>query len=178
MPDPVRSRHPDGQSTSQQPKWRQDFPIDTAQDEYVSRRDFAKFLVLTSGAMAVGQGYVVAQSALRRSREPGEPLAIARADEMAPGQVVRFNYPEPSEPCLLARLDDGKLLAFGQKCTHLDCAVTPDLPNGKFVCPCHHGSFDAHTGQPLAGPPRLPLPRILLDVRDGVIYATGVELRT
>jgi len=46
------------------------------------------------------------------------------------------------------------------------------------VCPCHHGYFDAQTGQPLAGPPRRPLPRITLALRDGVIYAKGVELRT
>jgi len=171
-------RHPDDRPTPEQPKWRQDFPIETAQDEYVSRRDFAKFLVLTSGAMAAGQVCLIGQSAARRSEGPPEELAIARDDEVGIGQVVRFDYPHPGEPCLLARLDDGKLLAFGQKCTHLDCAVTPDLPNGKFVCPCHHGYFDAMTGQPLAGPPRRPLPRITLEVRDGVIYATGMELRT
>jgi arsenite oxidase small subunit len=34
------------------------------------------------------------------------------------------------------------------------------------------------TGRPLAGPPRRPLTRVVLEVRDGVIYATGVELRT
>ena len=79
----------------------------------------------------------------------------------------------------LARLDDGKLVAFGQKCTHLQCAVTPDVGAGKFVCPCHKGYFDIQTGRPLAGPPRRPLPRITLNVGDdGVIYATGVELST
>ncbi|MCA9903313.1 MAG: Rieske 2Fe-2S domain-containing protein [Hyphomicrobiaceae bacterium] len=171
-------KHPDGNPTPEQPKWRQDFPIETGQDEYVSRRDFAKFLVLTSGAMAAGQVCIIGQSMARRDEGPPEELAIARDDEIGVGQVVRFDYPHPDEPCLLARLDDGKLLAFGQKCTHLDCAVTPDLPNRKFVCPCHHGYFDALTGQPLAGPPRRPLPRIMLEVRDGVIYATGVELQT
>ena len=178
MSDSGRSRHPNGEPTSQQPKWRQDFPIDVARDEYISRRDFAKYLVLTSGAMVVGQGYLVVKSAMRQAKKPGEPVAIVREGDVAPGQVVQFDYPESGDPCLLARLDDGKLLAFGQKCTHLDCAVTPDLPNGKFICPCHHGSFDAVTGQPLAGPPRLPLPRIRLEVRDGMIYATDVELRT
>ena len=178
MSESIRSRHPDGEPTSQQPKWRQDFPVDVARDEYISRRDFAKYLVLTSGAMAVGQGYLVVQSSLRQSQKPGDPVAIARDEDVKPGQVVPFEFPESGEPCLLARLENGKLLAYGQKCTHLDCAVTPDLPNGKFICPCHNGSFDANTGQPLAGPPRLPLPRIRLEIRDGVIYATDVELRT
>ena len=37
------------------PKWRRDFPIDSPQDQYVARRDFMKFMVLTSLAFAVGQ---------------------------------------------------------------------------------------------------------------------------
>ena len=172
------SSNPDGRPTSEQPKWRRDFPIDLAQDEYISRRDFAKFLVLTSGAMAAGQVCLVGQSMARQSEEPPEPLRIAEADQIAIGDVLRFEYPAPGETCLLARLDSGKLVAFGQKCTHLSCAVIPDLPQGKFNCPCHQGYFDAETGQPLAGPPRRPLPRILLEIREGVIYATGVELRT
>lgn len=168
---------PDGRCAAGQPKWRRDFPIETAEDEFVSRRDFAKFLVLTSGAMTAGQAYLLAQSATRGSTTHGEPLEIARDADLAPGQVLQFNYPEPGDPCLLARLDDGRLVAFGQLCTHLSCPVVPDLPDGKLVCPCHKGYFDAATGQPLAGPPRRPLPLIVLEVRDGVIFATGVELR-
>jgi Rieske Fe-S protein len=33
-------------------------------------------------------------------------------------------------------------------------------------------------GRPIAGPPRRPLPRIKLAVREGAVYAIGVELRT
>jgi hypothetical protein len=39
---------PDGRSELEQPKWRRDFPIDVAADEYGARRDFTKFMVLTS----------------------------------------------------------------------------------------------------------------------------------
>jgi Rieske Fe-S protein len=49
------------------------------------------------------------------------------------------------------------------------------MNRGQFHCPCHRGFFDMHTGQPLAGPPRRPLPRIVLKVQDGVIYAAGFE---
>jgi Rieske Fe-S protein len=170
--------HPDGLPTGEQPKWRQDFPIETAQDEYISRRDFAKFLVLTSAAMAAGQLYLVAQSARRRS-DVHQPLPITRDDAFRVGQVVQFNYPGDHDPCLLARLDDGRLIAFGQLCTHLMCPVIPNTQTRKFVCPCHEGYFDMESGRPLAGPPRRPLPRITLNVgEDGMIYATGVELST
>lgn len=178
MSESNSSRHPDGQPTEAQPRWRQDFPVDVEQDEYISRRDFAKFLVLTSGAMVVGHACLVGQSVARQSRDPLEPLAIIKESELAAGQVVSFNYPGHGDPCLLAKIDEGKLLAYGQKCTHLSCAVTPDLSEGKFACPCHNGSFDMLTGRPLAGPPRRPLPRITLEVKNGTIYATGVELST
>ena len=29
---------------------------------------------------------------------------------------------------------------------------------GEMICPCHHGKFDVETGEPIAGPPRRPLP--------------------
>jgi hypothetical protein len=43
---------PDFAPAEGQPAWRQDFPIDVAQDLYVERRDFMKFMVLTSAAGA------------------------------------------------------------------------------------------------------------------------------
>jgi len=48
------------------PKWRQDFPIEWDKDNYVTRREFTKFLVLVSGAMCVGNGAVVALDKVRR----------------------------------------------------------------------------------------------------------------
>jgi Rieske Fe-S protein len=178
MTSKLQSQHPDGKPTSAQPRWRRDFPIDTAEDEYISRRDFAKFLVLISAAMATGQVCLVVRSAARR-HEAQEPLAIKPDADVAIGQVVQFTYPGPKDKCLLARLDDGRLIAFGQLCSHLMCPVIPDMENRKFVCPCHKGYFDMETGRPLAGPPRRPLPRIVLHVGDdGMIFATGVELST
>jgi Rieske Fe-S protein len=169
-------QHPDRRPSSEQPRWRRDFPIETVEDEYVSRRDFAKFLVLTSGAMVAGQAFLGVESAMRRSQATPQARPIAREEEIAERGVLRFDYPEPGDPCLLVRLEDERLVAFSQRCTHLSCAVIPETEAGRFVCPCHKGSFDLASGQPLAGPPRRPLPRIRLEVRDGVVYATGVEL--
>ena len=66
----------------------------------------------------------------------------------------------------------------GVRCTHLSCAVVPRPERGELHCPCHVGSFEMTSGRPVAGPPRRPLPRIALEVRGGVVYATGVEERT
>lgn len=166
---------PDGRPLSEQPKWRRDFPVDVAEDNYVSRRDFTKFLVLTSGAFVVGQVTIAARS-LFHAPSPGA-VAIAKVAEMPVGAARAFAYPDAEDIALLVRIDDRTLVAFDQRCTHLSCAVIPEPHNNRFYCPCHNGSFDLATGRPTAGPPRRPLTRILLEERDGVVYATGVEER-
>ena len=79
---------------------------------------------------------------------------------------------------MLVRLSERDLVAYSQKCTHLSCAVIPEPAKGVLHCPCHEGFFDLRSGNPTAGPPRRPLPRITLEVRGQDVYATGVELRT
>ena len=71
---------PDGRPADEQPQWRRDFPVDVPQDQYVARREFTKFLVLTSFAFVAGQAWILAKSLLgRRSSSP--EAAIARLDE-------------------------------------------------------------------------------------------------
>jgi Rieske Fe-S protein len=169
---------PDRGSIDDQPAWRHDFPIDWPQDHYVARRDFTKFLVLTSFAFAVGQVWIGVQNWFRRRRGDTPIVKIADVGAVAVGQAIPFHYPTSDEPCLLIRLAGDRFVAFGQKCTHLACAVVPAFDEQRILCPCHKGYFDLQTGQPLAGPPRRPLPRVTLETRAGAIYATGVELRT
>lgn len=169
---------PDAGAGDEQPKWRQDFPIDWPQDHYISRRDFTKFMVLTSMAFAVGQLWITLQNFLRARRGELPLQKIANVDEVTVGNPVSFAYPDPHDSCLLLRTGAETFTAFSQKCTHLSCAVAPQPEKNCFFCPCHEGSFDLSTGAPIAGPPRRPLPRIKLEVRGGAIYASGVELRT
>jgi len=168
---------PDGRPMDQQPSWRTDFPIDWPQDNYVERRDFMKFMVLTSLAFTVGQFWIAAHGWWRR-RLGAESRRITSLNELPAGGTMTFAYPEEHDPCLLIRTADGSLVAYGQKCTHLSCAVRPRLEDGILQCPCHEGSFDVASGRPIAGPPRRPLSRIHLQVRDGEVFATGVEERT
>jgi nitrite reductase/ring-hydroxylating ferredoxin subunit len=169
---------PDGGPLESQPKWRQDFPIDWPQDHYVARRDFTKFMVLTSLAFTVGQFWILVQNFLRQRRGELPMSRIAGVDEVAIGGAVTFSYPGAHDTCVMVRKDEQTFVAFDQKCTHLSCAVVPQMEKGLFHCPCHEGSFDLATGAPLAGPPRRPLPRINLEVHGGAVYATGVDLRT
>jgi Rieske Fe-S protein len=169
---------PDGRPFDQQPDWRHDFPIDWPQDHYVARRDFTKFMVLTSLAFAVGQFWIGVQNAIRRRRGKPSIVRIASLSAVPVGGTLAFTYPGPHDDCLLFRAADDVLLAYSQKCTHLSCAVVPRPQENRMYCPCHEGYFELSSGRPIAGPPRRPLPRITLKVRGEDVYATGVVLST
>ncbi|MGE0872592.1 MAG: ubiquinol-cytochrome c reductase iron-sulfur subunit [Kofleriaceae bacterium] len=169
---------PDQRPMEDQPRWRRDFAIDWPEDNFVARRDFAKFLVLTSGAFVVGQAWIAANSLVRSRRPLPGRVKIGLLSAIAPGTAIMFAYPTPHDPCLLIRLRDGKLLAYDQKCTHLACAVVPKLDQGILHCPCHEGVFELETGRNIAGPPPRPLPAIELDVVGDEIFAIGVKERT
>ncbi|OFW12799.1 MAG: hypothetical protein A3F70_09555 [Acidobacteria bacterium RIFCSPLOWO2_12_FULL_67_14] len=161
-----------------QPAWRGDFPIDWPQDQYVERRDFMKFMVLTSLALTVGQFWIAAQNWWRRRRGQPGVQRIAALNELPAGGLLTFTYPGPQDDCILVRTRDNALVAYSQKCTHLSCAVRPRVEEGMIHCPCHEGYFDLRSGRPVAGPPRRPLDLIRLEVRGGDVYAAGIEART
>jgi Rieske Fe-S protein len=158
-----------------QPKWRRDFPIDVPQDQYIARRDFTRFLVLTSFAFVMGQLWIIAQNLWRKVRGRPPAIALLRLDELPVGQATTFRYPTNDDPALLIRPDAGTLIAYASQCTHLQCPVLPELKERRLHCPCHRGYFDLSTGSPIAGPPRRRLPRIRLEIRGNMVYAVGID---
>ncbi len=165
MNDPVQA----------EPAWRREYPVDTDASEYVSRREFTRLLLLTSFAFVIGQAYILVSSWLRRLAPPPAPAAIAAVADVPVNATRLFYYPTPKNPCVLVRLSENDFVAYSQKCTHLSCPVIPDPAVGRIRCPCHDGLYDLRTGDVLAGPPERPLPRITLQVRDGRLFATGVQ---
>ncbi len=172
-PHPVSAAQPEAEP----PPWRRDFPTDWPQDEYVSRRDFVKFVVLVSFAFVVGQFWILLQNFLRQKPGLSPAVEIPAAAALPVGSSLLFTYPTPNDPAILVRPDANTYLAYDQLCTHLSCPVIAQPQAGRFICPCHEGVYDLSTGEPLAGPPPRPLRRILLDVRSGRVFATGVEAR-
>ena len=166
---------PNRQTTGQQPQWRQDFPIDRPQAAYLARRDFTKFLVLTSLAFVVGQFWIALRNLWRRTQGTPPVTKIVPLNDLPVGGAVTFHYPGETDPCLLIRSRDDTLLAYASQCTHLQCPVLPQVEVGRLHCPCHAGVFELATGNALAGPPRRPLPRISLEIKNGTVYATGIE---
>ena len=164
---------PDGRAWPDQPRWRRDFPIGVEADEYVSRRDFTKFMVLISSAFACGQLWIVGQNAWRARRGIPPLKEIALLSTLPVGGSRTFRYPTEGNGCILVRLTETKLVAFEQACTHLSCPVIPRVSEKRFECPCHRGSFDIESGQPTAGPPRRPLARIRIELVGDKVLANG-----
>jgi len=155
------------------PLWREEFPIREDEERYVTRRQFSRFLVLTSLGMFVGNVWILAKTWFRK--EPAAVEArIAGASTLAIGESTVFEYPAPGEPCLLIRTGDDRFVAFSQKCTHLSCAVVYSKERDRIECPCHLGFFSARDGRVLQGPPPRPLPRVLLERRGDDLYAVGL----
>ncbi|HET9359599.1 MAG TPA: Rieske 2Fe-2S domain-containing protein [Vicinamibacterales bacterium] len=166
---------PDFSPIDVQPAWRRDFPVDWPEDRYVERREFTKFMVLTSFALFAGQMWIAAKSWWQGRQGAAPGMRIGSLDDIPVGGTLVFRYPEADDVCVLVRLDERQLVAYSQECTHLSCPVIPRPERGVLHCPCHDGVFDLRSGRAIAGPPSRPLPRILLDVRRRDIYATGVE---
>lgn len=171
------TRAPDGLPFDQQPQWRKDFPVDWPHDQYVARRDFAKFLVLTSASFAAGQAWIAAKHVLRQSTQPSR-ARIALVTDVPVGSSLGFSYPGEHDRCILVRTNEDQIVAYSQQCTHLSCAVILEMEKGLLRCPCHEGFFEIASGRNIAGPPPRPLPRVTLSIENGEIWATGIDERT
>jgi Rieske Fe-S protein len=165
---------PGGEVRVPDPVWRQDFPLTSAGEDEVTRREFVRYLVLASGGFAAGNVGIALWSSLRSINE-GEPRAIVALDRVPEGTAHLFDYPTSADPAILVHLPGGELRAFSQKCTHLGCVVYYDAGTGEMECPCHEGHFDADTGEVLAGPPQRSLGRIDVEVRDGTVWAVAAR---
>lgn len=151
--------------TSKEPLWQDEFSIRTADERYVSRRQFTKFLVLTSLGMFVGNVWIAMRAWLYK--QPVYPQrTVADVNDIPVGGVRLFRYPTEKDPCILIHPDEQTFVAYSQKCTHLSCAVYYTRAKNRIECPCHEGYFAVKTGNVLQGPPTRPLPRVVLK-RDG-----------
>ena len=157
--------------------WEEEFSVSTTEQGYVERRQFGRFLLLTSGAMFAGQLWLVAKGWLSKATASVWPRkTIANTGELPIGAAKVFQYPGPGDDCLLVRVDDNRYVAYSQKCTHLSCAVIYSAGKKRLECPCHEGYFSIEDGHVLQGPPPRPLPKVELEIREGQVAAVGITV--
>jgi Rieske Fe-S protein len=159
---------------SSAPLWQDEFSVFAADERYVSRRQFTKFLTLTSFAMLAGNLWILVRSWFHHA--PSYPAqAVASAGEIPVGGVKTFAYPTADDPCILVRTGADEYVAYSQKCTHLSCAVYYDRDQNRLECPCHKGFFSIANGSVLQGPPQRPLPRVELERSGDQLVAVRME---
>src|SRR5512146_3289123 len=129
------------QPVSRDPLWKDEFSVHAADERYVNRRQFTKFLVLTSLAMLVGQAWILVKSVFAARPAAAPQQAIARLGEIGVGEVKLFTYPTPQDHCIMVRTAADTYVAYSQKCTHLSCAVYYSKQSNALHCPCHNGFF-------------------------------------
>ena len=159
---------------SRAPLWQDEFSVFTADERYVTRRQFTKFLTLTSFGMFAGNLWILARSLLRRAGSYSRQT-VAATGEIPVGGVKLFAYPTSEDPCILVRTGEDAYAAYSQKCTHLSCAVYYSKEQNRLECPCHQGFFSVADGSVLQGPPQRALPRIALEKHGGQLFAVRVE---
>jgi len=151
--------------------WRQDFPVPSSEDSYVTRREFAKFMGLTSLAFFAGTfASAMRKLVLRFMGSPSSSVAVAGIEEIPVGGYKLFRYPSENDPCILLRLAEEKFVAFDQRCTHLSCPVYFNAAKSELVCPCHEGFFSAADGRPVAGPPKRGLPQLTVTTNKAQVW--------
>ena len=138
--------YPDRRPLPDQPHWRQDFPTDVPEDDHVARREFVKFLVLTSGAFAAGQCWIALAGPGRAGAVPR--TRVSTTAELEDRRAIEFRYPDEHEPCLALCLGPGRYVAYGQKCSHLACARRPTWTAGSCTA-----RVTTDTSRPRAGAP-------------------------
>lgn len=157
------------------PVWAEEFSVHSGEDAYVQRRQFTKFLVLTSLGMVAGNGVIWLKALTTEERSEWPRAVVARASEIEPGTVRFFSYPTVKDPCILVRRTNGEFTAFSQKCTHLSCAVYYAAERDRLECPCHEGYFSAANGRVIQGPPPRPLPQVTLELQGDELLAVGMS---
>lgn len=155
-----------------EPLWQRDFPYEAAGEDEVTRREFARYLALGSGALAAGTLGIAAWTQLR-TINTGDPRPIVAIGEVAVGEPYLFSYPTANDPAVLLRISATETVAFSQKCTHLGCVVFFESAEQRWHCPCHEGNFEAETGAVISGPPTRALGQIAVEVRGDTIWARG-----
>ena len=152
-------------------------------DEQLSRRD----LLLAGAAGAAGAVAAAAigaePAAAKEARYPR--LRVIELSKLKKNKPVTFNYPLARQPSQL--LDFGtavpggvgpkkSIVAYSILCQHMGCPVEYQGNIREFVCPCHQSRYDPERlGSIIQGVAMQPLPRVLLSVRNGAVWAVGVD---
>jgi len=148
-----------------------EFPVRADEDTYVTRREFTKFLGLTSLAFFLGTALAAGRRLWKKiAANQARAARVAAVTEIPVGAYALFRYPTGDDPCILLRLAEDRFVAYSQECAHLSCPVMFNAATRQLECPCHKGLFSAEDGRVLAGPPKRGLDALRVSIRKDEVW--------
>lgn len=136
-----------------------------------------------AGATVVAAG---ADPAIAAARAAGyQRVKIADLKKLKVNQPVSFDYPLRGQSNMLLDLGHAvpggvgrkkSIVAYSTACQHMGCPVAYNRSLREFTCPCHQSRYDpARLASIIQGPTTRALPRVLLQVKAGAVWAVGVD---
>lgn len=140
--------------------------------------------LLTAGAVGTVAAATAATSAEAKGR--GYPrLRVIALDKLKVNRAHTFDYPLKGQTSVVIDMDRRvpggvgprrSIVAYSALCQHMGCPVAYRSKQRELFCPCHQSRYDPERlGSIIQGVATRPLPKILLQVRNGAVYAVGVN---
>ena len=147
----------------------------------LSRREALAVVGLAAGGVATVGAEDVAEA-----RAPAYPrLRVIDIHALRVNRPHAFDYPLKGQGNVLIdfghRVPRGvgphhSIVAYSTACQHMGCDVDYNRRLRQLVCPCHQTRYDPERlGAIIEGVATRALPRVLLRVRNGAVYAVGVD---
>jgi arsenite oxidase small subunit len=137
-------------------------------------------------AGAVGTVGAVAGATAADAKSRSYPsLRVIALDRLKVNRAHTFDYPLRGDTSVL--IDFGRrvpggvgpkrsIVAYSAQCQHMGCAVAYRRKQRELFCPCHQSRYDPERlGSIIQGVATRPLPKIRLQVRNGAVFAVGVD---
>jgi arsenite oxidase small subunit len=147
----------------------------------LSRRD-----LLASGAAGAAAAAMAGTGLANAASKTSYPkLRVISLSKLKRNKPVTFSYPLEKQVNVLLDLGHAvpagvgphrSIVAYSLLCQHMGCPVEYQPKLREFVCPCHQSRYDQERlGAIIQGVAMQPLPRVKLQVRDGAVWAVGVD---
>jgi arsenite oxidase small subunit len=153
--------------------------IEEEQEPGLSRRSLLAAGAASTVAVAAG-----ATEAEAKSRSYPR-LRVIALDRLKVNRAHTFDYPLKGDTSVLVdfgrRVPGGvgpkrSIVAYSAQCQHMGCVVAYRRKSRELFCPCHQSRYDPERlGSIIQGVATRPLPKIRLQVRNGAIFAVGVD---
>jgi arsenite oxidase small subunit len=140
--------------------------------------------LLTAGTVGTVAAVAAAPAAQAKTRSYPR-LRVISLDGLKVNRAHTFDYPLQGQTSVLIdlgrRVPGGagpkrSIVAYSALCQHMGCAVAYRRKERELFCPCHQSRYDPERlGSLIQGMALRPLPKIRLQVRNGAVFAVGVD---